>query len=189
VPTEARILEAAGAAFASSGFLGAKLADIAMSAGITRPSLLYHFDSKEALHTEVLRGVFADLRVALDQGMRTEGDFRVRVVGLMQSYLEFVDESKHFAPLVLRGFLDRHPVVQQVIGEQISPILELVEGWMEMEGEGVLPQDLDLRAALLQLCGDALLRAAAGPLRQPIWGDESSAGSLEMTRRLFTTLE
>jgi len=83
--------------------------------------------------------------------------------------------------------LDRHPVVQGVIADEIAPILEMVEGWMEAEGEGVLPEDVNLRSALLQLCGDALLRSAAGPLRDPIWGQDSSANALAMTRRLFTS--
>jgi len=119
--------------------------------------------------------------------MQTQGGFHVRVVGLMTSYLDFVDQRSDFAPIVLRGFLDRHPVVQGVIADEIAPILEMVEGWMEAEGEGVLPEDVNLRSALLQLCGDALLRSAAGPLRDPIWGQDSSANALAMTRRLFTS--
>ncbi|MBC8069692.1 MAG: helix-turn-helix transcriptional regulator, partial [Deltaproteobacteria bacterium] len=44
--TPERILEAARAEFAAVGFAQAKLADIAARAGITRPSLLYHFGTK-----------------------------------------------------------------------------------------------------------------------------------------------
>ena len=84
---------------------------------------------------------------------------------------------------MLREFLDRNPVVQQVLVEEIAPLLDLVEQWLAAEGEGVTPKDVNLRAALLQLCSDALLRATAGPLRARIWGDEAS--TLEMTRRLF----
>ena len=64
------------------------------------------------------------------------------------------------------------------------PLLDLVEQWLEAEGEGVLPNGVHLRAALVQLCSDALLQAAAGPLRSAVWGGTSR--TLEMTERLFT---
>jgi len=176
-------MRAAESAFAARGFQAARLADIAAAASITRPSLLYHFATKEALHGAVLQAAFTDLRRALDVKMRSQGEFKERVVSLMKAYLDFLDERPTFAPLVLREFLDRNPVVQQVLVEEIAPLLDLVEQWLQAEGEGVTPEGVNLRAALLQLCSDALLRATAGPLRKRIWGDEQS--TLEMTRRLF----
>ena len=49
-----RLLDAAIAAFGQSGFHTATLAEIARACGISRPGLLHHFDSKEALLTAVL---------------------------------------------------------------------------------------------------------------------------------------
>lgn len=49
-----RILDAAIVAFGQSGFHTATLAEIARACGISRPGLLHHFDSKEALLTAVL---------------------------------------------------------------------------------------------------------------------------------------
>jgi len=177
-------LRAAELAFAARGFQAARLADIAKQAGITRPSLLYHFQTKEALHTAVLHAGFAELRVALGERMQEPGAFGERVVALMKAYLDFLDGRPTFAPLVLREFIDRNPVVQQVLAEEIVPLLDLVEKWLEAAGEGVLPDGVHLRAALVQLCSDALLQAAAGPLRDAVWGGASR--TLEMTERLFT---
>lgn len=49
-----RLLDAAVTAFGQSGFHTATLAEIARACGISRPGLLHHFDSKEALLTAVL---------------------------------------------------------------------------------------------------------------------------------------
>ena len=53
VETAQRLLSAAEQEFGSKGFDRARLADIANIAGISRPSLLYHYNSKDALYAAV----------------------------------------------------------------------------------------------------------------------------------------
>lgn len=48
------ILEAASAAFAAKGFANATLAEIASAAGISAPTIIHHFGTKEGLLTELL---------------------------------------------------------------------------------------------------------------------------------------
>ena len=67
IDTPTRILDAAEHAFAIAGLAGARLADIAGAAGIRRPSLLYHFSSKERLYGAVVERAFAVLTDTLTQ--------------------------------------------------------------------------------------------------------------------------
>lgn len=53
--TRQRILDAAAKIFRDQGYANARLADIAELAGMQTGSLYYHFDSREALVTEILR--------------------------------------------------------------------------------------------------------------------------------------
>ncbi|MEU4559390.1 TetR/AcrR family transcriptional regulator [Actinoplanes sp. NPDC023936] len=53
-PTQDRILDAAEAVFASKGYRGGALNDVALAAGYTRAGLLHHFPSKEALLLAIL---------------------------------------------------------------------------------------------------------------------------------------
>jgi AcrR family transcriptional regulator len=64
--TRQRILDAAAAACAEQGYSLTKLSDIAQEAGIHISALYYHFDTKEALITEVLGQVAKRAVSALD---------------------------------------------------------------------------------------------------------------------------
>ena len=55
-----RILDAARGEFAQRGFGGARLQDIAEHAGLTHPTLLYHFGSKERLYAAVIEQAMQD---------------------------------------------------------------------------------------------------------------------------------
>ncbi len=54
---ERRILEAAEAVFAETGFNGATTAEIARRAGIPKANLHYYFNTKDELYQKVLTGV------------------------------------------------------------------------------------------------------------------------------------
>ncbi|HYY05440.1 MAG TPA: TetR family transcriptional regulator, partial [Candidatus Limnocylindria bacterium] len=55
-----RILGIALEAFAEKGFEGTRLADIAGPAGLSHPTLLYHFNSKEELYATVIAAAASD---------------------------------------------------------------------------------------------------------------------------------
>lgn len=56
--TALRVLDAAEARFAASGFAATTLRDVAADAGLREPSLYNHFPSKDALYTAVLDRAF-----------------------------------------------------------------------------------------------------------------------------------
>ena len=74
--------------FAAHGFEGASLQRIAAEAGVSKSSVLYHFESKEALLEAALRPAIDDLDLLLDRlGLPAEGD-----AGSQKAFLEgFVD--------------------------------------------------------------------------------------------------
>jgi TetR/AcrR family transcriptional regulator len=173
VATRTRLLAAAERAFGESGFHGARLEDIAAAAGITRPSLLYHFGSKDRLHAEVVRSAFARLGRALAAAMRAGSPFGRRLDALVVGFLSFLEEHSSLPALVLREVLDRRGPGRRHLVSAVGPILAAVERFVEAGrtgGRGAAPR-APVRAALMALVTSALVRAAAPrELRDALWG-------------------
>jgi AcrR family transcriptional regulator len=178
VATPDRVLAAAELAFAAVGFTAAKLADIATRAGIQRPSLLYHFGSKEALYAQTVERCFGRLRGALVESMTAHGGFATRLERTVARYVEFLDAEPQLARLVLRELLDGHGPGRRILLRQVVPLLDVLERFILEHGAGVVRPDVPVRAAVLQVGTDALVRAAAGSLRQPLWGAQDHSHTL-----------
>ncbi len=173
VPTRDRIIRAAETAFASRGFEGARLEDIAEEAGIRRPSLLYHFDSKEALHKAVLDELFTDLREGLAEVFQPTGVLSTDADVLLHAYRNFMATRPAFPSLVLRGFVEQSGPSRSVFQDHLLPTFTMVEAWL-----GANAPDATLRRALLLVTADSLLRAAAGEAGLGIWPSDPASGTL-----------
>jgi AcrR family transcriptional regulator len=170
VPTRERILDAAERAFGADGFGDTKLADIASSAEIRRSSLLYHFPSKVELHAAVVVRVFDALQAAFAQVVAEPRPHDAQVVALVQAYLAFLERRPAFAGLVLRGLMDGRGPARELLQVRLVPLLQFIEAYVGPHA----PPGVPVRAALLQIGSDALVRATAGPLRDTLWGPSQS---------------
>ena len=165
VATTDRLLRAAEQVFARDGLQGARLADIAQEAGITRASLLYHFETKEALHEAVVEGALGSLAAILASAMQAPGGFRDRVDGVLEAFFTFVDVHPALTRIVVREVIAGNARV----AEQARPVLDAVVAFVEREHTR---RDLarDARASLMMVVSDTFLRAASAELASPLWG-------------------
>ena len=67
--------------------------------------------------------------------------------------------------------------------ERVVPLLDLVEAFIRSRGAGQLRPALPIRAAIVQVAANLLLRCAAGQLRAPLWGEGDHA--LALAKHLF----
>jgi AcrR family transcriptional regulator len=127
-----RILDAASAVFAESGFAGARVDDIAERAGVNKAMLYYHVGDKTALYSAVLLRNFDRVRAALDGALATEGNARNRleavITALTRMVQRFPDHPRimlreiasgaaHLPPEVLAAMLEAVGVVRGLIAE------------------------------------------------------------------------
>lgn len=65
--TRQRILDVAAHLFATSGFAGTSIRDIADELGVTKAALYYHFESKEVLLQQIVGQTFAAITSVMEQ--------------------------------------------------------------------------------------------------------------------------
>lgn len=188
--TRDRVLRAATEAFARDGFARATLADIGRAAGISRPSLLHHFPTKDALYAEVVGQVFGALGEALARSGRG-GSFVERLRSLCHAYDDFLSAHPSHARLVARELLDGEGPGAPLLRDRALPLLELVTA--EVAAGPV--RSVSVRHAILMVAADGLLAAAArgdgGPdtLGALLWGPADRDRTWRLASALLLRLE
>jgi TetR/AcrR family transcriptional regulator len=101
-----RILDAALEVFSAQGFRGATLDQIASEAGLSKPNVLYYFDSKEAIHAtlvETMLDTWLDPLRALDPDGVPRDEILSYVRRKLAMSRDFPRESRLFANEILQG--------------------------------------------------------------------------------------
>ena len=89
------IINAALAVFADSGFVGAKLDEIAQRAGVSKGTLYLYFDSKEELFREVVRTkVVSAVEAGEQEVARMQGSAEDRLVKLTRAIWSVVSQPE-----------------------------------------------------------------------------------------------
>lgn len=128
------ILNAALEVFSRQGFRGATLDQIASSAGLSKPNLLYYFPSKDAIYKELLSTL---LETWLDplKSIDAKGEPVAEIVAYVQRKLlmsqEFPRESRLFANEILRGAPNIHDQIIGPLRDLVDQTAALIDNWME----------------------------------------------------------
>jgi len=187
VPTVDRILQAAEDQFGEIGFGQCRLEDIADVASIRRPSLLYHFSTKHKLYEAVVHRLFQALMENLAEMAAVTDDYDQRVLGLMKTFLEFLEKRPAFAPLVLREIIDGTGPGREILLGVVVPVIDNIEVWLASSAGDRAPEGFDFRGAIMQVSSNALLRASSGPLLTPLWGEQGD--HLGLVKQVFFVVE
>jgi AcrR family transcriptional regulator len=95
------IIEAAGRAFGDRGYEGARLDEIAGAAGVTKPILYRHFDSKQELYLALLDRHRDDLPT-FGERMPTEGSPSERLRAVLELWLDYVESHSYAWQMIFR---------------------------------------------------------------------------------------
>ncbi len=129
-----KILDAALDVFSAQGFRGATLDQIAAVAGLSKPNLLYYFDSKEAMHRALLDDLL-DVWLAPLRAMNPEGDARAEIMAYMRRKLqmsrEYPRESRLFANEVLQGAPRLEDEISGDLKRLVDDRAAVIRGWID----------------------------------------------------------
>ena len=88
----ASLLEAALAAFSENGYHATSMDDIAERAGVSKPVLYQHFDSKLDLYLALAARVADDVVATITGALDSTPDNGARIAACVRAYFEFVDQ-------------------------------------------------------------------------------------------------
>lgn len=95
------IVEAAGRAFGELGYDGARLDEIAATAGVTKPILYRHFDSKQHLYLALLERHRDDLPTFAEH-IPTEGEPGEQLRAVLEIWLDYVESHSYAWRMIFR---------------------------------------------------------------------------------------
>jgi AcrR family transcriptional regulator len=169
-------LEVARPLFARKGFAGVALQEVGAAAGIRRASLLYHYRSKEELYRTVVDRSFEELTEVLRAAMMSSGSVERSMEATVGAWGGYLEKNPDFARLLLRELVAEEGPGHVLLLERVVPLLDMVATFFGPSS----------RTMLLMVASNALLSAAAGALREPIWGRPEDA--VLLARRMLASV-
>jgi AcrR family transcriptional regulator len=125
----ALIVEAAGRLFGERGYDATRLDEIAAAAGVTKPILYRHFDSKRDLYLALLERHRADLS-GFVAAMPAEGSTRKRLQAVLDVWLDYVVAHSYSWKMLFRDTGGGQQIAtrrREVHAEARAVLVELID--------------------------------------------------------------
>ena len=106
------LLNIARRAFATSGYAGTSMQNIADEAGLTKASLFHHFPGKEKLYLESIATVLTDLQALVEEARLGDGEFLERLRRLGSMTVDYVGGRPETARLITRELIGSGPFME-----------------------------------------------------------------------------
>ena len=125
----ARIVEEATKLFADRGLHATSVQDVADAVGISKQRLLYHFESKDTLHEQVVQAIAAEWKDLLPLLVEAAVDER-EMPRRLDPLIAYFREKPHAARYVMRDLISAPRSAVGTLGEIVWP-------WMQQMAQGV----------------------------------------------------
>lgn len=140
--TRRRILAAAVDLFADRSFDGASTREIATAAGVSQPSLNYHFRSKDDLWRAAVASLFAKLRATTDT--RIEGLRGVDLVTtaklVIRDFIAFSAANPQLHRIITQESKSENERIDWLVDEHIRPLYDAATAMFEaLAAQGAVP--------------------------------------------------
>ena len=172
-----QILTHATRLFADRGYDGTSVQEIADAVGIRKPSLLYHFKSKDELRENVISEMLAHWNAVLPS-LLLRATREERFDATMEALSEFFIEDPDRARLILRETLDRPEHMRALLKEFVRPWIKLLGEQLERaKSQGMVQADVDPEAYAIQVISMAVSGTAVIDTLQAILPNDPVRGT------------
>ncbi len=173
-----RILPAAAAEFANSGFEAARLASIAAAAGVDLAELNRLMPGKKNLYAAVLLDVLSEALATVGTAVAVapspEGRLRAAVAGITA----VASENPHFAPLLLREIASGGAALPTSAVAHMQLLSRILTHILSRGAAGGVFRPVDPLVTLMALAGSLLVIIAGAPIAERLRGGDDGAPPL-----------
>jgi TetR/AcrR family transcriptional regulator len=163
-----RILAEATRLFAAKGVESTALQEIAGAVGVAKPSLLYHFPSKEALHRSVLESLLSRWNEIVPRLLRAVAR-QDRFDAILDATIEFFSADADRARLLLREAIDRPVEMRELLITHVRPWLGVMaESIEKAQRDGSMRREVDPAAYVVQVIHLVIGTFTTGVTLQPL---------------------
>ena len=185
-----RILKEALRFFSERGFEGTSLQCIADAVGIQKPSLIYHFPSKDDLRQKVVESLVVYWKNELPRMLTANDSEPDRLVSTMNSLVNFFLEDVNRARLVVREMMDRPEETFALLGEHVSPWTRLIGDYLRMgQQSGVYRKDVNPDAYIVQVMVMVVSAVALGNVTSGVVGSTSGISDKSLIKELVRIVQ
>jgi len=143
------ILSAAQSLFASKGFHGVSVDEIARAVNVS-PAILYrHFDSKQSLYTAVLEKFSCQRQSYVDTIVNYGTRFEDALAGMTQVYISSIAENPDILKIELHSLLEGNPATQAFFQNRWKSFTDYIEFGLNE----YLPYDVPNREKIILSAG------------------------------------
>jgi len=149
--TRQKIFAAALHEFAVYGKEGARIDRIALSAGVNKAMIYYHFRSKEELHKEVVVSHYQRVRERIVEEIGQDNSVEEALRTLARIHAETARQNPQMVPLLLRELADPKEEIIEAIAQVLSGsgIPNLMRSLIQREAAAGRIRKVDPRQAMV----------------------------------------
>ncbi len=124
--TTDRILQAATKEFAEAGFAGARVDEIAKSAGVNKATLYYHIGDKRALYAQVVHHLFGNAVVQFNRNITAAQSPEDNLKAFIQTIAGMVDLHPELAAIMLREQASGGKHFPEMVAQDLAQVLGIL---------------------------------------------------------------
>ena len=176
------ILEEATRLFAESGFSGTSIQRVSAAVGIRRPSLLYHFPSKESLREAVLESMLTRWSHELPGLLAKATSGTNRLDDAISAVAGFFLADKNRAKLLIREMLDRPEAMRALFLLHLRPWTNLITNYIQAGQErDQIPENVHPESYILEVVLMIVGTAALGDIASAMLSDEDISNEQQIS--------
>ncbi len=109
------LIDAAILTFSEKGYYATTMEEVAVAAGVTKPVIYQHFDSKRDLYEAILKRVKSDLVAALNTSNTTSNSKKERFESGFEAYFKFVYENRPAFEIMFSSSPRKDPGFREIV--------------------------------------------------------------------------